>query len=213
MKIRYLAHASFLLTADNGTRIITDPYQCGEGLRYAPVTEEADIVTVSHEHSDHNCTETIGGKPQVLREGGAAGGINFKVVLTAHDESGGAERGANRVFVMDIDGMKVVHLGDLGHPLTDEQANEIGKADILLIPIGGFFTINSQIAADNAAKLGAKVVIPMHYKTGCCDLPISGVEVFITGRTNVTKTGTSEISLSRETLPKWQQIMVLEPSH
>ena len=213
MKIKYLAHASFLITASNGTRIITDPYKTGDGFKYAPIIEEADIVTISHEHGDHNYTATIGGKPVIVRTSGTYHGIKIKAVPTAHDNKGGKQRGANTIFVMQIDSINVAHLGDLGHTLNTEQITDIGQVDVLMLPVGGFFTIDADMADTIARQLKAKIIIPMHYKTPKCDLPISGVEAFISGKNNVKRSGVSEIMVSHKEVPSSPQIIVLEPSH
>lgn len=212
MKIKFLAHATFLITADDGTRIITDPYKTGGEFQYAAINEAADIVTVSHEHFDHNYTDGVKGKPAIFRDSGNAKGISFKTVKTAHDDTGGSQRGDNMVFVFDIDGMKVAHLGDLGHLLTEEQAAAIGDVDIVLVPVGGFFTIDAKTASENAAKLKAKVIIPMHYKTDRCDLPIAAIDIFLVGKTNVKQTHLSEVTLTPATLPKTPEIWVVEPA-
>ncbi len=212
MKIKYLAHAAFLITTENGTRIVTDPYTPGQGMSYQPITETAEVVTVSHEHGDHNNTAAVKGNPAVLRDSGKAAGIDFKAVKTFHDDEGGSQRGNNTVFVFQADGLKVAHLGDLGHVLTDEQVKEIGEVDIVLVPVGGYFTIDADRAANNAKLVKAKVIIPMHYRTAACDLPIQAVDIFLLAKTNVTETKLSEITLNTTNLPKTPQIMVLEPA-
>lgn len=212
MKIKYLAHASFVITADDGTRIVTDPYQTGGGIQFGQINETADIVTVSHEHGDHNNTGAVKGNPAILRDSGTVKGIAIKAVKTAHDDTGGSQRGPNMVFVFDIDGMKLAHMGDLGHELTNEQVKEIGDVDIVLIPVGGFFTIDAKLASENAKKVKAKVIIPMHFRTDRCELPIQAIDIFLTAKTNVTRTKRSEITLTTANLPATPQIMVLEPS-
>ncbi|MBN1176453.1 MAG: MBL fold metallo-hydrolase, partial [Dehalococcoidales bacterium] len=127
MKIKWLGHAAFLITSDNGTKIITDPYETSEGLKYGEITDSADIVTISHDHGDHNNAAAVKGNPQVVRDSAEAKGINIKAIATAHDDKGGSERGKNTVFCFQVDGVRVVHLGDLGHLLTDNQVVEIGK--------------------------------------------------------------------------------------
>jgi L-ascorbate metabolism protein UlaG (beta-lactamase superfamily) len=213
MKIRYLAHSSFLITADDGTRIITDPYTAGEGFEYAPISEAADIVTVSHDHFDHNNIGGIKGNPQVVRESGTVKGITFKAVPTAHDDKGGGERGKNTVMCMVVNGVRIVHLGDLGHFLTDNQVTEIHKVHVLLIPVGGFFTIDAATAKEVADQVRARVIIPMHYKTAKAgDLPIAGVDEFLKAKDNVTLVDGSELEFTVPTLPTGPQIMVLKPS-
>ncbi len=212
MKIRYLAHASFLITADDGTRIITDPYTAGQGFKYAPINEAADIVTVSHDHGDHNNVAGIKGNPQVVRDSATVKGITFKAVPTAHDDKGGAERGKNMVMCMVVNGVRIVHLGDLGHFLTDNQVTEIHKVHVLLVPVGGHFTIDAATATEVADQVRARVIIPMHYKTDKSELPIGGVEEFLKAKDNVTMVDGSELEFTVPTLPAGPQIMVLKPS-
>ena len=140
-------------------------------------------------------------------------GIKFKAIPTDHDESGGSERGKNTIFCFDIDGLKVCHAGDLGHMLTDEQAREIGKVDILMIPVGGFFTIDANTASQVCDKLKPAIIIPMHYKTDRLDFPIVGVDNFLKGKTNVKRVGGSEIEVEPGKLPVASQIMVPEPAN
>jgi L-ascorbate metabolism protein UlaG (beta-lactamase superfamily) len=213
MKIKYLAHSSFLITADDGTRIITDPYTSGQGIKYAPIEETADIVTVSHDHGDHNNIAGIKGNPQIVRESGTVKGVTFKAVTTAHDANGGSERGKNTVMCMQVSGVRVVHLGDLGHFLTDNQVTEIHKVHVLLVPVGGFYTIDAATATEVAEQVRARVIIPMHYKTDkSADMPIEGVDAFLKAKDNVVRVGSSEIEFTVATLPAGPQFTVLEPS-
>ncbi len=215
MKIKYLAHASFLIVSDNGTKIITDPYKAGGysgAIGYAPINEEADIVLVSHDHDDHNQVSEVLGSPEVVKGAGShsVSGVTIKGVNSFHDSSNGKERGSNTIFVFDVDGLKVCHLGDLGHLLTDNQIKEIGQIDILLIPVGGFFTIDHQQATKVVDQLKPKVVIPMHFKTEKLDFPVKDVEPFLKGKEKVIKTGTSEIEITKENINEKEGILVLE---
>ena len=212
MKLKWLAHASFLITADDGTRIITDPYETGEGFAHSAINESADIVTVSHEHFDHNNAAAVGGNPEVIKDSAEVKGITFKAVPTAHDEKGGSERGKNNIYCFQVDGIRVCHMGDLGHLLTDNQVVEVGKVHVLLIPVGGFFTINAQTAQMVAEQVRARVIIPMHYKTEKMNLPISDVEGFLKDKDNVIRLETSEVEFTRAELPTSPQIMVLKPA-
>ena len=125
MNIRYLGHASFLITSDSGTKIITDPYVsalvAGDGPGYAEIKETADIVTVSHDHGDHNNSAAIKGNPKVVRGTTEIKGIKFMGIPTYHDEALGKQRGSNTIFRLEVDGVKVCHLGDMGHPRSDKQ--------------------------------------------------------------------------------------------
>jgi L-ascorbate metabolism protein UlaG (beta-lactamase superfamily) len=212
MKIKYMAHASFLITSDSGVRIVTDPYMAGGGIKHGEIKETADIVTVSHEHGDHNNAGAVGGNPKVVRGGAEVKGIKIKAVATAHDDKGGGQRGKNTIFCFEVDGVKVCHGGDLGHLLTDEQVKAIGEVDVLMIPVGGFFTIDAKTATRVVEQLKPKVVIPMHYKTERLDFPIAGVDEFIKGKSNVTRVSGSEIELKAGSLPAATQIMVLKQS-
>ncbi len=211
MKIRFLGHAAFFITTDRGIRIITDPYRpgCfGGGIKYGQITEEADIVTISHEHDDHNDTN-IAGKPSFVKGAGKKNvkGVTITGVDTYHDETSGKERGSNTIFSMAIDDMNVVHLGDLGHSLTPAEADKIGKVDVLLVPVGGHFTIDAQTAENVINTLKPKVVIPMHYKTEKCGFPIAAVEDFI--RNKEVKKVDGEVEIKKDTLPSTTAIYVL----
>ena len=212
MKVKWLGHASFLITSDSGTKIITDPYTAGSGLRYGEIKESADIVTVSHEHFDHNNVASVGGNPEVVKGDAEAKGIKFKGVSTYHDASEGKERGSNTIICFEVDGMRVCHLGDLGHPLSDKDVAEVGKVDILLAPVGGFFTIDAKVASEVCSKLNPRVVIPMHFKNDRLDFPISGVDDFLQGKEGVTKLDSSEGEFKAGELPTTTQIMVLKPA-
>lgn len=212
MKVRWLGHASFLITSENGTRIITDPYVAGSGIKYGEIKEAADVVTVSHDHFDHNNVASVGGNPQVVKEPAEAKGIKFEGVATHHDASGGNERGNNTIFCMDIDGVKVCHLGDLGHPLSDQQVADIGKIDVLLIPVGGFFTIDAKVASEVCERLSPRVIIPMHFKNEKLDFPISGVDDFLEGKGSVRKLDASEAEFKAGALPAETEIVVLKPT-
>jgi len=212
MKIKYLAHAAFLITSDAGTRIVTDPYETSDALKHDVIKETADIVTVSHDHGDHNNVSAVQGNPKVVRGTSEVKGLKIKAVPTAHDDKGGSQRGKNTVFCFEVDNVNICHAGDLGHVLTTEQVKAIGKVDVLMIPVGGFFTIDAKTAAKVGDQLKPKVIIPMHFKTEKISFPISGVDEFIKGKSNVTRVNSIEIELKAGKLPASAQIMVLKPS-
>jgi L-ascorbate metabolism protein UlaG (beta-lactamase superfamily) len=214
MKLKWLGHSCFLITSETGLRIITDPYPQGSGLNYSPINEAADIVTVSHDHFDHNNISAVSGKPEVITGNGVKNvkGIQFKGIATHHDESQGKERGTNTIFCFSVDGIKLCHLGDLGHRLSKEQIAEIGALDILFIPIGGVFTIDAKMASTVSDDLKPKVVIPMHCKTHKCDWPLNMIEDFLAGKKNVKKLNSSETEFKAGKLPEATEIMVLQPA-
>lgn len=212
MKIKYLGHACFMITSDAGVKIITDPYVTGGDLSYGEIRESADIVTVSHEHGDHNNVAAVQGNPEVVRRSVRIKGIEFKGTPTYHDDAGGKLRGNNTILCFEVDGIRVCHLGDLGHQLSDKQVAELGRVDILLIPVGGLYTIDAKDATTVCNRLTPKVIIPMHYKTNKCTFPIAGVDEFLRGKTNVSHFDTSEVKFKQGELPASTEIVVLKPA-
>ena len=180
MKLTYLAHSTFLIEADDGTRLITDPVNKGSGYDLHGIG--ADVVTVSHHHFDHDAVEEqITGDPVVLDTVGARAEKAFVIVgyPSFHDEVQGAKRGPNVLFKIEADGKTVVHLGDLGHDLDEETVKELKDADAILIPVGGTFTLDAGQAAELAAKLDPKYVVPMHYKTEQLTFEIAPLAPFL----------------------------------
>ena len=211
MKIKWLGHASFLITSEDGLRIVTDPYSVGGGINYGRIEETADVVTVSHKHYDHDNVASVKGKPEIVDTPGATKvkGIDFKGFASYHDEAAGKQRGPNIILCFTLDGMRICHLGDLGHQLEGSKTAEIGKVDILLIPVGGLFTIDAKVATTVCEALNPKVVIPMHYKTARCDYPIAGVDDFLKGRKNVRRLDASETEFKKDQLSSDTETVVL----
>ncbi len=211
-KIKWLGQASFLITSEEGLKIITDPYSVGGGINYGKIQETADIVVVSHDHPDHGNVAAVKGKPEVVSVPGSkkVKGIDFKGVPSYHDEAKGGQRGPNIIFCFTVDKMRICHLGDLGHQLDASQIAEIGGVDVLFVPVGGFYTIDAKGAAKVCEKLKPKVVIPIHYKTAKCDYPIAGVEEFLKGRKNIRQLNASETEFKKEQLPSAMETVVLK---
>ena len=212
MKIKWLGHACFLITSDNGTKLIIDPFVTGGNLQYDEVNESADIMAISHEHRDHNNPAAVKGNPELVK-GAVAGeikGIKFKGVASYHDEVGGEKRGANTMFNFVIDGLNVCHLGDLGHPLSEEQVSELGKIDILIVPVGGHYTIDAKVASDVCDQLEPKVIIPMHFRTEKYGGPLVGADDFIRGKKDVKHLDSSEAEFGSGQLPSGTQIIMLK---
>jgi L-ascorbate metabolism protein UlaG (beta-lactamase superfamily) len=215
MRVEWLGHSAFLLTASDGTRIITDPYVPGSfsgDIKYGPIREAADAVTVSHHHQDHDGVSRLPGKPKVYDAKGSfkAGSVGVTGFETFHDDSQGTRRGRNTVFVFEADGLRVCHCGDLGHVLTPQQVAAIGRVDVLLVPVGGTFTLDAAGARKVAAQLAARVAIPMHYKTDKLGFDIAGVEEFLRGQANVKRVGAPEVELGTDRLPPAPEVWVLE---
>ena len=215
MKVKWLGHASFMITSDSGTRIITDPYKTGGALNYDEIKESAEIVTVSHEHFDHNYVESVGGNPEVVNAAGSkeVKGIKFDGISTYHDDTEGSQRGSNLIFCFEVDAVRLCHLGDLGHPLSPRQVADVGKVDILLAPVGGNYTIDATIATEVSGKLAPKIIIPMHFNNErCSSFPVAGVDDFLKGKDNVTRLEVSEAEFKAAALPAATQIVVLKPA-
>ena len=208
MKIRWFGHSCFLLEAADGTKVITDPFD--ESVGYPIPEEEPDVVTVSHEHFDHNAVDVLEGSPEVVKGVGEKKikGIAFKGIKSFHDKTKGAQRGPNTIFVFAIDGIRFCHLGDLGHLLTNDQEKEIGELDVLLIPVGGTYTIDGREAIEVSKQLNPKLIIPMHYRTEVCNIGIDSCEKFLKGFTNIEKA--EEWQGNKESLPSEQTVLVLE---
>lgn len=212
MRVKWLGHASFLITSDKGTEILTDPYVTGGELNYGEIRESADIVTVSHEHFDHSNVAAVRGNPKVVTQTIDIMGVAFKAVPTYHDEAGGSKRGKNTIFYFKVDGIKICHLGDLGHQLNSEQAAEIGALDILLVPVGGYYTIDAREATGVCNLLKPKVIIPMHFKNKKCAFPIAKVDNFLQGKEGINQLNSSEIEFKKGDLPADTRIIVLQPA-
>ena len=189
-----------------------DPFKPESYLNYPRVLTDAAIVTVSHEHFDHNYLDDIAGKPEVLRGSVDKNikGIHIKGLSAFHDDVEGKERGLNTVFCVNMDGINVCHLGDLGHVPAAAEISLIGKVDLLLIPVGGVFTIGIDEADKITGAIRPRIAIPMHYKTGKCEFLQWSSADFIKGKKNVRETGSSEIEINLADMPAEPEIVVLK---
>ncbi|MCL4389810.1 MAG: MBL fold metallo-hydrolase [Patescibacteria group bacterium] len=211
MEIYPLGHSSFKIKGKN-TTIITDPYDPAMVGHKFPKTE-ADIMTVSHHHGDH---DHVGDFAGFIVDGPGeyeVGGVTIFGVATFHDDKNGAERGVNMVYNLVIDGVKVCHLGDLGHKLTDAQLEKIGNVDVLLIPVGGFYTIDAKTAAAVVAQLEPRIVIPMHYLPAGKPVKLdklAPVTDFLKEMGAETVQPQSKLVTSKDKLPETTTVVVLK---
>jgi L-ascorbate metabolism protein UlaG (beta-lactamase superfamily) len=213
MKIKWLGHACFLITTEEGKRIITDPYVPGHlDMTYGKIEEEADIVVISHNHKGHNNAAAVKGSPVIIKGLGIkkAGDMEFKGLATFHDTVQGRQRGINTVFHFTVNGIKICHLGDLGQVPSYFFIEEMGKVDLLLVPTGGGSTIGPAEAAQLSKRIKARVVIPMHFRTDKCAYLPSGIEDFIASRPDVKKLDSSEVEFKSDGLPATTEIIVLK---
>ncbi len=217
MKIKWYGHASFLITSNQGVKIITDPYEpggFGGAIGYGPIPDEADIVLVSHDHADHNHVQGLRGKPQVVKGTGShrVKGFEFEGIPAYHDGSKGSERGQNTIFCFQVDGLRICHLGDLGHVLNEKEAKKIGGVDVLMIPVGGFYTIDPLEAGQTIQILRPRVTVPMHFKTSKCGFPLATIEDFTSKMAKFKALQTGEFQIDKQSLPREPEIIVLQPA-
>jgi len=197
MKISWLGHASFLVES-SGKKLISDPFD--ENVGYPLFQEEVDIVTVSHEHWDHNATGRLAGNPVLVRGTGEFDIDSFKITgfPSFHDKARGEERGINTMYRIGVEGINLLHLGDLGHLLSPEEHAALGKIDILMIPVGGVYTINADEAYQIVQALNPQIVIPMHFKTPHLCFDLAPVEEFTSKFDSVVKKPFLEITLDKQ---------------
>lgn len=213
MDITYLGHSSFKLRGKHAT-VVTDPYGGMVGIPF-PKHTTADIVTVSHDHEDHNAAQLIEGNPFVVRGPGEyeIKGVGIVGIGVFHDDAGGAKRGNNTIYRIELDGISIVHLGDLGHELNASQVDSLDGIDILLVPVGGVYTIDAATAAKVVHEIESSVVIPMHYNKPGLDQKafghLSGVEAFLKEMSKGDVVAQPKFSISKDKLPEEMQVVVL----
>src|SRR3954462_6087666 len=207
-RLTWYGQSCFLLESAAGTRVVMDPIP--NGLGYTPPTDlKGDVVTVSHEHPDHTNVALVQGKPKVLRGLTAdkkgwvkidekVKDVAIRSVGVYHDDEKGAKRGLNTVFLFEVGGVRIAHLGDLGHQLSDQQLSAIGSVDVAMIPVGGTFTIDARQATRVIDQLRPRlIIIPMHYKTDVLTIKeLATVDAFLAGKPNVRRETGNTIPLT-----------------
>ena len=203
-----MGHSCFRIKGSQAI-VITDPFP--PDLGYSLGKQTADIVTVSHQHPSHMYTEAISGEPRIVSGPGEyeISGVLIIGIATFHDSVRGQTRGKNTAYLMEIDGISICHLGDLGHVLSSEQVEEIGDIDVLLLPVGGVSTINAAMAAEVIRQLEPKVVIPMHYKTPLLKRELDPVDDFLREMGVGQVEPRARLSVSRTNLPPSTQVFIL----
>lgn len=213
MEVVYLGHSAFKIKGKSSS-VVTDPYDAS--VSKFPKDVEANIVLVSHKHADHSSVGQVAGKPFVIDGPGEfeIGGVSVIGVAVWHDDKSGAERGENTAYVIEIDGLRLVHLGDLGHKLSQEQLDEIGSVDIAFVPVGGTFTIDAKTAAEVVKQLDPWVVIPMHYASLTIDpglnAKLAPVEDFLKEMGKPDVVAIPKLQISADRMPTELQVVVLE---
>jgi L-ascorbate metabolism protein UlaG (beta-lactamase superfamily) len=206
--ITWLGHSCFRIRASQAI-IITDPFP--PGLGYTLGKQTADIVTVSHPHPSHSYNQGITGQHRLLKGPGEyeISGVLILGISAFHDAVKGQSRGKNTAYLMEVDGVAICHLGDIGHVLGDEQVEEMGHVDILMVPVGGVNTINASMAAEIIRKLEPKAVLPMHYKTPRTSRDLEPVENFLKEMGLNQVETRPKFSVSRTNLPISTQVILL----
>jgi len=180
MEVRLIGHSCVWFADKAGRRLVTDPCRPGAlgGRVWTAPPPPADIVTVSHYHEDHGWLGAVEGAPEILDQTGSALGIDVTFFTTAHDHDGGCISGLNHMYRFMMDGYAVLHPGDIGVLPDAEQCEAIGPVDVLLLPVGGNYTVSPAEALEFAKRLSPRWVIPMHYRTPDVDLPMAPLSVF-----------------------------------
>lgn len=215
MRLRFLGHSCFKIRTKSAT-LVCDPYASEVGFSLPPV--KADIVTVSHDHPDHNYVEGVKADPFVIT---GPGEYEVKEVAiigipSFHDAKEGEERGANTIYTVAAEDLVLCHLGDLGHALSTKTIEELGDIDVLFVPVGGIFTLDAAQASELVKQLEPRIVIPMHYRTKYHDqkkfAQVEPVETFlrlIGGKMREA----AKLSFSRSSLGEEMEVIVLQPNH
>lgn len=206
--LTWYGQSCFLLESASGARILMDPIPTNIGY-LPPADLHANAVTISHEHADHNNVALLQGKPRVLRGLTAdkkgwmkiderIKDISVRSVGVYHDAKHGAENGLNTVFIFETGGVRIAHLGDLGHALSDQDLSAIGSVDVVLVPVGGGTTVDAQEATHVVDQIRPRLsVIPMHYKTDAVTLKeLAPVDTFLAGHANVRREKSNRIAIT-----------------
>lgn len=212
MIIEYLGHSCFKLTESTGTSIVCDPYS-GDSVGYSMPEVEADVVTVSHHHRDHDVTSNVGGKPTIIdkEENCDFDGVEINSIKSFHDASRGKKRGENLIFKFRMDGIDVCHLGDLGEKCSSDLIETLLPVNVLLIPVGGTYTVDAEMAKEYVDRIMPDIVIPMHYRTKDCKLDVDKVDEFLKlfDEEIIEEAEGNSIELSRTDLGGETKIVVL----
>jgi L-ascorbate metabolism protein UlaG (beta-lactamase superfamily) len=208
MEINWLGYSCFRLKGKN-TTIITDPFT--PNLGYSLGKPSARIVTISHGHADHSYTQAFDSDTKIITRAGEyeVGGVLIIGLATYHDAENGARLGKNNVFAIEVDDINICHLGDLGHPLSSDQIEQLGNVDVLLVPVGGVDTISAAQASALVRSLEPKIVIPMHFKTLTLNKELDGVAKFLKEMGVTEAAPQPKLVVSKSALPLTTQVVVL----
>lgn len=211
MIISYIGHSCFKIqnkVGADGITVTTDPFDKATGFKVPNF--ESNIVTVSHDHHDHNNVSSLRGEPFVVKTAGEydVQGVSIQGVESFHDTNKGEERGVNIMYRIEMDDISIAHLGDLGHVLNDKQLDVLAGIDILIIPVGGKYTIDAKKAVEVISQIEPRIVIPMHYKVGSSKIDVDGVDKFIK-EMGVKPTEETKLKIAKKDLPQEDMELVV----
>jgi L-ascorbate metabolism protein UlaG (beta-lactamase superfamily) len=214
MTITWYGHSCFKITNQGGhLTIITDPFDKDIGLK--PPRGGADIVTVSHGHSSHNNVKAISNNPFIINGPGEyeIKGIRITGCSSFLDQKQGQEKGLNTIYLIEMDKIKICHLGDFGQKqLTDERLETIGQVDILMIPVGGAYTLNAQEAVKVTKQVEPHLIIPMHYQLPGLKINLAGLEEFLKEMGLNKKLAVDKLTIRKKDLvSKEMEVVVMKP--
>lgn len=205
MNITWYGHSCFKIQTKSqrggeDVNLFADPFDKSIGLR--PPQGSADIITISHNHPDHNQTQSLKNNPFIIDAPGeySLKGVTIRGIEAFHDNQKGAEKGRNTIFVIESEEIRVCHLGDLGHLLEDKQLDAIGAIDILMIPVGGKYTLDSALAEKVIGQLEPKLILPMHYSLPGLNIELDKVEKFCDDLGNETEKNVPKLVLKKKDL-------------
>jgi L-ascorbate metabolism protein UlaG (beta-lactamase superfamily) len=220
--LTWYGQSCFMLESANGTRIVMDPLAANMGY-LPPADLRADAITISHDHPDHSNVALLQGKPRVFRGLTAdkkgwvkiddkVKDITVRSVGVYHDQQHGADFGLDTVFIFETGGVRIAHLGDLGHPLTDQQISAIGSVDVVIVPVGGGSTVDAQTATYVVDQIRPRLmVIPMHFKTDVStSKDLAPVDAFVAGRPNVRREKSNRIAITGWRYKPSAEVVVLD---
>ena len=218
LTLRWFGHAFFVVTSSGGVRVAMDPF--GD-IGYPMPAVGADVVTVSHGHGDHNGADRFAGSPTILRGLNAGGAgwssisydlrdVRIAALPAYHDNVEGRKLGLNSIFVVETGGLRLAHLSDIGHTLSEATLDALGPIDILLVPVGGKFSIDGDQAREIMARLQPRITVPIHYKTPVtAGWPIEDESAFLSSLENVKRLDSLTVTITSETLPSRPEVWVM----
>ena len=209
MDVTWLGHGCFRLRGRSAA-VVTDPFPPAIGLKLPRL--DADLVTISHEHENHNYTQVMRDAYEIRGPGEyEVAGVSVIGVPTFHDAQKGAKHGRNTVYLIEIDDVRVCHLGDLGHALDDAEAEAISAPDVLLVPVGGHTSINAAQAAEIVRQLEPRFVVPMHYAIPGLKLELDPLDRFLKEMAVAASEPQPKLSVSASSGEYETKVVVLEP--